>query len=203
MFTKQKATDVTIANINDRPELARLHEMEDRLRKQKTELLGILQGASHNAGFGERHLKFDSTCDAEQLIAGGDITLLTAPQEESTYAGWLRQLRAVEAAIPRVEQLRQETYFRLCQEEIERLQPMLREVYDQVLDAFDLLNQQLQRWHGLHGELGRHGIYADLLAAWNLTPIESRLLHGGHQVEALGTYIPRRREVTGLAKEGK
>lgn len=194
--------DLPLRDLNNDPEIIRLRQLEDTARQQRALLHKQLQEASYVHAFGSRELRYDAGADAERLLAGEPLDNLVAPVQQSEYAQRMRQFRALEALIPRIAEQRQETYFRLCQEELTRLRPVLADAYGGVLDAFDRLLVQIRRYHDLVTTIHQHGLHSNILALWELTALEHQLAYGGNNNPALDLYIRIRRTALGL-DEGK
>ncbi len=194
--------ELPLHDINNDPELVRLRQLEESAKEQRACLYQQLQDSSYVGGFGSRELRYDAGADAERLLAGEPLDNLVAPVQQSEYAQRMRQFRALEALIPRIAEQRQETYFRLCQEELTRLRPVLADAYGGVLDAFDRLLVQIRRYHDLVTTIHQHGLHSNILALWELTALEHQLAYGGNNNPALDLYIRIRRTALGL-DEGK
>jgi hypothetical protein len=186
-------------NINEDSELIRLHALSEKLKTDKARILRELAHCS-TAGPVGPVIRHDPSGDAAALLAGTPVESLEAPAEENRRFSLLRQLRAVELAIPESDDRRREAFLAACQNELSRLRPVLAASYEPVLLALEALGVCLRDHHDLINRILTHGMYYQVLGAWVLTPMERGLLFGGNLNPAIDFYIAGRREALGLER---
>lgn len=187
-------------SLTDDPEIVAASRLVEDLKAAQRTVMDRLRHCSTDGPAGPA-IRYDASADAEGLLGGALPESLAAPAEESARFSLLRQLRALERAVPAAENRRTETAIRRAVEETERLRPIIAPIVGGLLHAFECLLVELQRWAQIQECLGRHGIYHSARTLWDLTSMESQLLHGGAGYPALRWYIDQRREALGLKDE--
>lgn len=174
-----------------------------RLKADKKRILGELQGCSDFGPAGPV-TKFDPAADAESLLTGGAVENLTGPVAESRRASLLRQLCAVEHALPAAEQRVQQEAIRVGREVCHELEPTARDVVEQVLVQMEFLSNTLRDLAQFYQECSQRGL-SNRPGHWRLQPLEELLLFGVPGYPSLEYYIAERRKVWGIqsAEKGK
>ncbi|MDI9433674.1 MAG: hypothetical protein QM570_18320 [Planctomycetota bacterium] len=188
-----------IRDIGNDPQVVEAAELRNRLEAEHRRVRERLARCSGPGPCGPT-LRHDGAADAESLLRGTPVSDLTSPVQETERATLLRQLHALERAVPsaknRVQQIRRQAEL----SEVSRLRPVLASSYRDVLSAFESLLFTLREHNDLLNRLHQHGISYDALTIWRLTPRESVALFGGSDSN-LETYLRIRREATGLDGE--
>lgn len=183
-----------LASLRDDPRVTQASQLCRHLEAEKRRVGEALRSCSTEgpAGPAVRH---DASADAAALLSGTPVTTLDAPAEENQRFGLLRQLRALERAVPAAEDRRRETCGQVSLEAASRLRPHLQRSYGQVADALAGLLFELQRHHDFVTRLHQAGIEHTHLHVFELSDMEVGLMN------QLGTHIRNRRQGVGLEIE--
>lgn len=174
-----------------------------RLQEQKRQVLAELVTTSEDAGFGTSRLRHDPSADAQALLAGADLATMVAPVAETRRATLLRQLRALERAIPeaegRIGGIEAETILETC----EAVRPVAQQIAQDTINAARHLLACLQAEREFHEVLNRRGLRHDRRPGWlRLWPQMAAWLDGDVHRPSLSHFIHERAVAAGLDAGG-
>jgi hypothetical protein len=179
-----------------------VHEAQatwERLQSERKRVSEELRKCS-TSGPGGSIAKFDSVVDAGLLLEGAAVDSLTAPVEESRRSTLMRQLRAIEHALPgaeqRIHRAATATTIRACKD----LQPAAAGIIEKTLIAAETLLNCLRDEAEFFQSCSRRGL-SNRPGHWHLQPVEETLLFGAHGYSSLEVYIRERRQIWGITDE--
>jgi len=180
--------------------------LRQQLQNARKKVLAELNTTSGPGDFGSK-IKFNAADDAAAVLAGVDAETLTAAVEESRRGSLLRQLRALEHALPIAEDKPRQLEFQIIPQICETLRPIAQDVVQCVLDACENLLVMLRTEAQFHELLRQKGVRADLRPGYmRPSPQAYAWLAGDIHRPPLSTFIKDRREAAGLdadAEKGK
>lgn len=140
--------------------------------------------------------------DAKTLAGGAALSTLECHTVQDPRSTLLRQIAAVEAAIPLAEHRAQKLRFQLQQEELERLHPLGRELGRELVEAYEHLHFILERNRQVYSLMHSRGFDHLLLQStpWSLTPFDEFILSGGNGRMSLQAWIQNRKQAWGLSE---
>ena len=177
--------------------------LREKLQKEKKRIIGELANCSEMGPVGPI-TKFSTEKDVETLLAGTPVSVLTAPVQESYRSGLLRQLRAVNSALPAAQE-RVRTYeSNLIAEQANKLKSIdaVRSVFRDTIEAAENLLECLRTQEQLCTLIRKRGFkdpYGN--GWWNFQPLEFAWLKGDIHRPSLEFYIESRAGSIGLARE--
>lgn len=172
------------------------HQLQDARKK----ILAELSGCSGPGPVGPA-IQYNPADDAAALLAGTPVEELCAPVEESRRGALLRQLRAIDAALPSAQSSIAETECQIILAECERLGPLAKEFIQSTLDACENLLVCLRAQEQFFELLRKRGLRTDRRPPWMaLWPQEIGWLRGDVHRPSLGRFIEDRAKAAGLAK---
>ena len=189
-----------LRRINSDCEVVEAVALHRRLEAELKKVRGALAECSAPGPMGST-IRHDGERDAEALLSGTPVEDLRAPVQESERSALLRQFHALERAVPVALATKEQVFYRVCESEMARLTPLRKEIYNDVLMAFEALLSELRHYSNFLDALRRRGHYGMILERWNLTPLENQLLHGGNLNMNLELYIDTRRKAAGIEVE--
>lgn len=137
------------------------------------------------------------------LAAGGDPEALAGTVSPvGHHTQLLRQLHALERAVPAAERRHTLTIQDVRRQELERLRPRLEAAYSVVLRRFEDLLASLRWWKNIVDAMGRAGLSEPIGGGWTLTPVEDRMLFAQNN-DGIECYVANRRRGLGLDDDGK
>jgi len=168
----------------------------EKLKSEKGRIMGELAHCTEAGPFGPA-TRYDAGADAAALLGGADVSTLTAPVAESRRAGLLRQLAAVEHALPGAETAVHRTAIAVNREVCQQLQPVVAEVVEDVLVQMESLLNELRDLAQLFQTLSHRGL-SNRPAHWHLQAIEELILFGARGYPSLEVFIKERRKIWGI-----
>jgi len=177
--------------------------LREKLQKQKKRIIGELGNCSEMGPLGPT-IKFSTEQDVEMLLAGEPVENLTLPIQESYRSGLLRQLRAINAALPAAQE-RVRTYeSNLIAEQASKIKSIdaVRSVFRDTIEAAENLLECLRTQEQLCTLLRKRGFkdpYGN--GWWNFQPLEFAWLKGDIHRPSLEFYIESRSNSIGLDRE--
>ena len=180
------------------------HAFRQRLRGVKEKVLAEL-GTCSGPGTVGPTVRFDPSKDAAAILGGEvQIEALIAPLEETRRGSLLRQLRALEHAIPQVEDMPRQLECKIVPAVCEKLRLIAQDLVQATLDACENLLVAVRTESQFHELLSRKGVREDLRPGY-MRPSPQALgwLGGDIHRPPLETFIRDRREAAGLDGKDK
>ena len=178
-------------------------DLSERLKAEKKRIIGELGNCSEMGPLGPT-IKFTTEADVKMLLAGEPVKNLTLPIQESYRSGLLRQLRAVNSALPVIGDRIREFELNLIAEQANKLKSIdaVRSVFRDTIEAAENLLECLRTQEQLCTLIRKRG-FKDPYGCgwWNFQPLEFAWLKGDIHRPSLEFYIESRSNSIGLNRE--
>jgi len=182
-----------IPDCNDDPRVVRAYELQEKLKREKRETVGLLANLQEYAP--EPAYRSDSQADAEKLLSGGDLESLTGPSAATQRSLLIRRLRALEVAIPAAEVRTQQACVEVVRQSCQRIRPVAEKFEKETLRCFEQLLCALKKQAKFYSLLGRKGFSRQSRPHhWQLTNFEQICVFGGLGFSCLDFYIEDRKK---------
>lgn len=177
--------------------------IREKLRDARKKVVGELATCTGPGDLGPK-TKFDASADAAAILNGVDVSTLESPVQETRRGSLLRQLRALDHAIPLTEDRPRQLECEIISAVCEELRPIAQDFVQATIDACENLLVALQAEAQFHELLRIRGIREVLrpeyLKQW---PQMIGWLRGDVHRPPLKKFVELRREAAGLPVDGE
>lgn len=143
----------------------------------------------------------DADGDAEHLLQGGGIATLAAESPDSMKATLNRQIDAFKRAVSIATERRGRLEAELIRDGCEDLKDVAQLIQLETLEAFEDLQESLQKTEAFYKLLSRRGLKeGSRCSGWSMSQFEIGLLQGGRGYPSIAHYIKQRKGILGLDK---
>ena len=188
--TKPFDVDVIATAVQRAQERRVLFLLDRRHKREVEEKLSHVHDKAH-----------DADGDAEHLLQGGGIATLAAESPDSMKATMNRQIDAFKRAVSIATERRGRLEAELIRDGCEDLKDVAQLIQLETLEAFEDLQESLQKTEAFYKLLSRRGLKeGSRCSGWSMSQFEIGLLQGGRGYPSIAHYIKQGKGILGLDK---